>query len=91
MRRHDFDPVSLFAGLVFLAIAGGYAVTHTTDTRLDWLAAVPAVLLLVGAAVTVGALRRIASARQPVVAMPAAGEATENTPENTDGDAAEPS
>ena len=59
MRRHELDPVSLFSGLVFLVIAGGYALTHTTDTRLDWLVAVPVVLLVAGAAITLMAVRRI--------------------------------
>jgi hypothetical protein len=64
MQRHELDTVSLFAGVVFVAIAGGYALTHTTDLRLHWLIAVPALLLLVGAAVTVMAVRRIVAGRE---------------------------
>jgi hypothetical protein len=64
MQRHELDLVSLFAGMVFVAIAGGYALTHTTDLRLHWLIAVPALLLLVGAAVTAMAVRRIVAGRE---------------------------
>jgi hypothetical protein len=64
MPRHELDVVSLFAGVVFVAIAGGYALTHTTDVRLHWLIAVPAVLLLIGAAATAMAVRRILAARE---------------------------
>jgi hypothetical protein len=59
MQRHELDLVSLFAGVAFVAIAGGYALTHTTDLRLHWLTALPAVLLLIGAAVVAMAVRRI--------------------------------
>jgi hypothetical protein len=48
--------------VVFVAIAGGYALTHTTDVRLHWLIAAPALLLLIGAAATAMALRRILAA-----------------------------
>jgi hypothetical protein len=65
MQRHELDVVSLFAGLVFVAIAGGYALTHTTDVRLHWLIAVPALLLLIGAAATAMAVRRILAGREP--------------------------
>jgi hypothetical protein len=59
MQRHELDSLSLFAGLVFVAITAGYTLSHTTGARLDWLIVVPAFLLLVGAAVTVLAVRRI--------------------------------
>ena len=77
MRRHELDPVSLFSGLVFLLIAGGYALTHTTDTRLDWLVAVPVVLLVAGAAITLMAVRRIAAGRRQ---SPAASDPVSDTP-----------
>ena len=64
MQRHELDVVSLLAGVVFVAIAGGYALTHTTDLRLHWLIAVPALLLLIGAAATAMAVRRIFAARE---------------------------
>jgi membrane protein implicated in regulation of membrane protease activity len=64
MQRHELDVVSLLAGVVFVAIAGGYALTHTTDLRLHWLIAVPALLLLIGAAATAMAVRRILAARE---------------------------
>jgi hypothetical protein len=63
MQRHELDLVSLFAGVVFLAVAGGYALTHTTGVRLHGLVVVPAFLLIIGAAVTATALRRIAADR----------------------------
>jgi hypothetical protein len=59
MQRHELDSLSLFAGLVFVAITAGYTLSHTTGVRLHWLIVVPAFLLLVGAAVTVLAVRRI--------------------------------
>jgi hypothetical protein len=64
MQRHELDLVSLFAGLAFVAIAGGYALTHTTDLRLHWLIAVPALLLLIGGAVTTVAVRRVVAGRE---------------------------
>jgi hypothetical protein len=79
MRRHELDPVSLFSGLVFLLIAGGYALTHTTGARLDWLVAVPVVLLVAGAAITLMAVRRIVAGRRGSSATPdpAIGAASE--------------
>jgi hypothetical protein len=59
MHRHELDPVSLFAGLLFAIVAAGYALTHTTGLRLHWLLAIPVVLLLMGAAVVVVVVRRI--------------------------------
>ena len=59
MQRHEVDPFSLFAGLVFAIIAGGYVLTHSTGTRLDWFVVVPVVLLAMGAAVVAFAIRRI--------------------------------
>jgi protein-S-isoprenylcysteine O-methyltransferase Ste14 len=71
VRRHELDPLSLFAGLVFVAIAAGYAVSHTTDVRLDWLVAVPAVLLALGGAILLIAVRRMVGTRQRDGAAPA--------------------
>jgi general stress protein CsbA len=76
MQRHELDVVSLFAGLMFVAIAAGYAVTHTTGVRVHWLIAIPALLLLVGAAVTTMAVRRIVAGREPAYTD---GDVTENT------------
>jgi drug/metabolite transporter superfamily protein YnfA len=70
MQQHEVDLVSLFAGVGCVAIAGGYALTHTTDLRLHWFVALPALLLLVGAAVVAMAVRRILAGR--VVAAPVA-------------------
>jgi hypothetical protein len=65
MQRHELDLVSLFAGVVFVAVAAGYTLTHTTGVRLHWLVALPALLLVVGAAVTAIAVRRIVAGREP--------------------------
>jgi hypothetical protein len=59
MQRHEVDPFSLFAGLVFAVIAGGYVLTHSTDVRLHWFVVVPVVLLAMGTAVVAFAIRRI--------------------------------
>jgi hypothetical protein len=59
MQRHELDSFSLFAGVAFVAIAAGYALSHTTGVRLHWLIVIPAFLLLVGAALIVMAVRRI--------------------------------
>jgi hypothetical protein len=85
MRRHELDPVSLFSGLVFLLIAAGYALTHTTDTRLNWLVAIPVVLLVAGSAITLLAVRRIAAGRRQSTAAadPDTGVASE--PDAADG------
>jgi hypothetical protein len=66
MQRHELDSFSLFAGVVFVAITASYTLTHTTGVRLHWLIVVPAFLLLVGAAVTVMAVRRIVAGDAPV-------------------------
>jgi hypothetical protein len=80
MQRHELDVVSLFAGVVFVTIAGGYALTHTTGARLDWIFAVPAVLVLAGAAVTAMAVRRILAGREPAVGIgDASGDVTDPT------------
>jgi membrane protein implicated in regulation of membrane protease activity len=76
MQRHELDVVSLLAGVVFVAMAGGYALTHTTDLRLNWLIAVPALLLLIGAAATAMAVRRILAGREHPEAM---GDVTDPT------------
>lgn len=70
MQRHDLDAVSLFSGVAFVLVAAGYSLTHTTGVRLNWLLAVPALLVLVGAAVVVTVLRRMrrADLSDPVAA-----------------------
>jgi hypothetical protein len=85
MRRHELDPVSLFSGLVFLLIAGGYALTHTTDTRLNWLVAVPVVLLVAGSAITLLAVRRIAATRRRSTASSEPGPGVASEPGVSDG------
>jgi hypothetical protein len=59
MHGHELDPVSLFAGVLFVVVAAGYALTHTTDLRLHWLLAIPVVLLVMGAAVVAVVVRRM--------------------------------
>jgi hypothetical protein len=59
MQRHELDSFSLFAGVAFVAITAAYTLSHTTGVRLHWLLVIPAFLLLMGAAVTVTAVRRI--------------------------------
>ena len=59
MRQHDLDPVSLFFGLIFLFVSGGYLVSHTTDVELRWLLVVPAGLIAVGVAIFAGVGRRM--------------------------------
>lgn len=59
MKRHEFDPVSLFFGLVFAFVSGGYLLTHTTDVKLHWLLAVPAGLIVLGICVLGVAARRM--------------------------------
>jgi hypothetical protein len=79
MRRHDVDSVSLFSGVAFLLIAGGYTLTHATDLHLDWLLAVSALLVLVGAAVVVSVARRMRG--------PGAGPDDPDHPATQDGSA----
>jgi hypothetical protein len=83
MQRHELDSFSLFAGVVFVAITASYTLTHTTGVRLHWLIVVPAFLLLVGAAVTVMAVRRIVAGDAPVAAPMAA-------PADVTGDVTDP-
>jgi hypothetical protein len=59
MHRHELDTVSLFTGVSLVIVAGGYTVTHITGVRLQWLVAVPALLVLIGSAVIVSVVRRM--------------------------------
>jgi ABC-type sulfate transport system permease subunit len=59
MRRHEVDPVSVLAGLVFLLVAGGYALGHVTDVHVRWLLAVPAGMIVAGAVVVAYVARRM--------------------------------
>jgi hypothetical protein len=69
MQRHELDPLSLFAGLVFAIVSGSYALTHVADVNLDWIAALPAGLVVVGATILAIVVRRL---RPPVCAEPPA-------------------
>jgi hypothetical protein len=59
VRRHEVDPVSILAGLVFLLVAGGYALGHATDVHVRWLLALPAGLIATGVAVVAYVVRRM--------------------------------
>jgi hypothetical protein len=59
MKQHDLDPVALFFGLVFVFVAGGYLLTHTTDVHLKWLLVVPAGLIAAGVAILGETVRRM--------------------------------
>lgn len=61
MKRHDLDPVSLIAGLMFVAIAVLYGVAQLTDAHVRWLVALPIGLLVMGAAMLALTARRIRS------------------------------
>ena len=70
MRRHELDVLSLVAGLVFVVVAVSHLVTQATDADLDgrWIA--PLVLIALGVAGLVGALR---SGRRGELAAPEDG------------------
>jgi hypothetical protein len=74
MQQHELDPVSLFSGLVFVLVAGGYTLTHTTDLQLHWLLVVPTLLIAVGATVIAMVVRGIRGqvTADPVCADPGA-------------------
>lgn len=57
MRRHEIDAVSVFAGLLFLVVAGVHIVARATDTDLNLRWMVPAVLVLLGALGLLSAIR----------------------------------
>ena len=57
MRRHEIDAVSVFAGLLFLIVAGVHIVARATDTDLNLRWMVPAVLVLLGAIGLLSAVR----------------------------------
>jgi hypothetical protein len=63
MQRHDLDSVSFLAGMVFVAISLGYALTHLTDLRLRWPVAIPVGMLALGGVVLVLVVRAM---RQPI-------------------------
>jgi hypothetical protein len=51
MKQHPIDPISLVSGLAFLLVAGGYALSNTTDAHLRWLFVIPVVLIVAGAGI----------------------------------------
>jgi hypothetical protein len=64
MKQHELDPVSLFFGLVFVFVAGGYLVSHTTNVELHWVLVLPAGLIAVGVAILGATVRRMQKGRQ---------------------------
>jgi cytochrome c oxidase subunit IV len=59
VQRHDIDPVAVVAGVVFVLIAVGYAVDHAANLNLNWVLALPAGLIVVGAGILAIVARRI--------------------------------
>ncbi len=59
MKQHELDPVSMFFGLVFLFVSGGYLLSQTTDVQLHWLLVVPAAFIAAGVAILAGVVRRL--------------------------------
>jgi hypothetical protein len=59
MPQHDVDPVSLTAGLIFMLVAGGYALSHAGNVSLDWVVVLPALLVVAGAAILAAVARRM--------------------------------
>ncbi|MBV9485568.1 MAG: hypothetical protein JO246_05875 [Frankiaceae bacterium] len=59
MQRHEIDPLSLVAGLVFVLVGGGYALSHGGGVNLRWIALLPAGLIVVGATILAIVFKRI--------------------------------
>jgi hypothetical protein len=57
VRRHETDPVSLLAGLLFLVVAAVHVAARSTGTELNLRWMVPAVLVLLGVLGLLGAIR----------------------------------
>jgi hypothetical protein len=60
VRRHEIDAVSVFAGLLFVVVAGVHIVARATDRDLSLRWTVPAVLVVLG---TLGLLSAVRSPR----------------------------
>lgn len=65
MRRHEADPVSLVAGLLFLAVAVVHIAARSSDTDLSLRWMVPIVLVLLGVLGLLSAVRSPHSDRRP--------------------------
>jgi hypothetical protein len=75
MRRHSVDILSLVSGLLFLTVAGMYAVGSGDLLRRSGSSVVPVALLLIGGVgllTTVGGRRRDRTAREEEPGVPAA-------------------
>lgn len=62
MSRHDVDVVSLVSGLVFAAIAGGYAIVRAAHASFDAHWVVPSLFIGLGLMLAAVAVRRLAQA-----------------------------
>jgi hypothetical protein len=51
MQRHELEPLSLVAGIIFVMVGGGYAIDHSGAVHLHWIALLPAGLIVVGVAI----------------------------------------
>jgi hypothetical protein len=69
MQRHELDPLSLIAGLVFFLVGTGYALDHGGALDLHWIALLPAGLIVVGATILAVVVRRVRP--EPPVEPPA--------------------
>ena len=66
MRRHEADPVSLVAGLLFLVVSVVHIAARASDTDLNLRWMVPAVLVLLGVLGLLGAIRSNPRPEAPV-------------------------
>ncbi len=63
MTDQDVDVVSVLAGVFFVGLGGWFAVEALDWGRLDLAVALPALLVLAGAAVLIAAASRMATGR----------------------------
>ncbi len=59
MERHEFDIVSLVAGLLFVIVAAAYAIVAAADASFDAQWVVPALFVGFGLVLGAIALRRV--------------------------------
>jgi len=63
MTRHQMDPVSLVAGLVFAAVAAVYLIATQTDMNVDGRWVLPLALIGLGVGGVLGAVNSAARQR----------------------------
>ena len=59
MQRHEFDVVSLVAGLLFVIVAGTYAIVQAADASFDAQWVLPSLFVGLGLVIGAIALRRV--------------------------------